>query len=99
MPRADKEMVSNLRLPNGLAVGNELIERAKRQAKNEKAAAKQIEFVSWVLWFRWRCHDLKWMFLMIRLMLAHMIEVVILVGFSFLTLWLPIWFHYDMKSR
>ena len=47
-PRADKKLVIAAMLPDGLAVGNPLIEqkRAKRQSKNEKAAAKQAERLS-----------------------------------------------------
>ena len=44
-PHAVKKLVFDARLPDGLAVGNAFIEqqRVKRQAKNEKAAAKQVE--------------------------------------------------------
>ena len=45
VPGADKNLVFDARLPDGLAVGNAFIEqkRAKRQAKNENEAAKQAE--------------------------------------------------------
>ena len=45
VPRGNKKLVFDARLPDGLAMGNAFIEqkRAKRQAKNEKAAAKQAE--------------------------------------------------------
>ena len=45
LPHGDKKLVFDARLPDGLAVGNAFIEqkRAKRQTKNERAAAKQAE--------------------------------------------------------